>query len=175
MKTFSKNFSLFVVAVLVYFSCLSNAFSAPRLVQRNLINCEQSRQFSRVEFLQSSADDIPDPEKSSKLPMLLDPGTRGGALFLSLVLFIIPIIGYQIVTGVFGVDGIEAGKWIGVGFTFFTTVLWVSTYIFRVATKDMTYAKQLKDYENAVIAKRLEELDEDELQALVEDIERDEF
>ena len=64
---------------------------------------------------------------------------------------------------------------IGVGFTVFTTVLWVSTYIFRVATKDMTYAKQLKDYENAVIAKRLEELDEDEIQALVEDIERDDF
>ena len=36
-------------------------------------------------------------------------------------------------------------------------------------------AKQLKDYENAVIAKRLEELDEDEIQALVEDIERDDF
>ena len=36
-------------------------------------------------------------------------------------------------------------------------------------------AKQLKDYENAVIAKRLEELDDDEIQALVEDIERDDF
>ena len=36
-------------------------------------------------------------------------------------------------------------------------------------------AKQLKDYENAVIAARLEELDEDEIQALVEDIERDDF
>jgi hypothetical protein len=36
-------------------------------------------------------------------------------------------------------------------------------------------AKQLKDYENAVIAKRLEELDEDELQALVEEVERDDF
>lgn len=36
-------------------------------------------------------------------------------------------------------------------------------------------AKQLKDYENAVIAKRLEELDEDEIQALVEEIERDDF
>lgn len=57
----------------------------------------------------------------------------------------------------------------------FSTVLWVATYILRVATKDMTYAKQLKDYENAVIAKRLEELDEDEIQALVEDIERDDF
>jgi len=113
--------------------------------------------------------------KKSNLPMLLDPGTKGGALFLSLVLFIIPIIIYEIVTLGLGVDGVEAGKWIGVGFTFFTTVLWVSTYIFRVATKDMTYAKQLKDYENAVIAKRLEELDEDEIQALVEDIERDDF
>ena len=36
-------------------------------------------------------------------------------------------------------------------------------------------AKQLKDYENAVIAKRLEELDEDELQALVEEVEKDDF
>ena len=36
-------------------------------------------------------------------------------------------------------------------------------------------AKQLKDYENAVIAKRLEELDEDEVQALVEEVEKDSF
>jgi hypothetical protein len=36
-------------------------------------------------------------------------------------------------------------------------------------------AKQLKDYENAVIAKRLEELDEDEVEALVEVVERDNF
>ena len=36
-------------------------------------------------------------------------------------------------------------------------------------------AKQLKDYENAVIAKRLEELDDDEIQALVEEIDREDF
>lgn len=36
-------------------------------------------------------------------------------------------------------------------------------------------AKQLKDYENAVIAKRLEELDDDEIQALVEEVEKDNF
>jgi hypothetical protein len=34
-------------------------------------------------------------------------------------------------------------------------------------------AKQLKDYENAVIQKRLEELEEDEVQAMLEDIERE--
>ena len=78
-------------------------------------------------------------EQKSNLPMLLDPGTKGGALFLSLVLFIVPIIGYEIATIGFGIDGIEAGKWIGVGFTVVTCLLWFSTYLFRVATKDMTY------------------------------------
>lgn len=106
--------------------------------------------------------------------MLLDPGTKGGVLFLGLILFIVPIVGYNVATAL-GVDETEAGRWIGVGFTVVTSLAWASTYIFRVATKDMTYAKQLKDYENAVIAKRLEELDEDEVLALVEDIERDDF
>jgi hypothetical protein len=36
-------------------------------------------------------------------------------------------------------------------------------------------AKQLKDYENAVIAKRLEELDDDEVEALVEEVNKDKF
>lgn len=126
-------------------------------------------------FHQMSSSGNDDGAQKSQLPMLLDPGTKGGALFLSLVLFVLPIVGYEVVTLGFGVDGIEAGKWIGVGFTLITCLLWFSTYLFRVATKDMTYAKQLKDYEDAVIAKRLEELDEDEIQALVEDIERDDF
>ena len=109
----------------------------------------------------------------NKLPMLLDPGTKGGALFLSFVLFLLPIGFYEFVTLALGWDGIDAGRWIGVGFVVITCLLWTSTYIFRVATKDMTYAKQLKDYEDAVIAKRLEELDEDEMQALLEDIDRE--
>ena len=75
------------------------------------------------------------------LPFWLDPGTRGGAVFLSLVLFILPLIAYAVVTSVFGVDEVEAGKWIGVGFTATASFLWVATYIFRVATKDMTYVR----------------------------------
>jgi cytochrome c-type biogenesis protein CcmH/NrfG len=35
----------------------------------------------------------------------------------------------------------------------------------------MTYAQQLRDYENAVLQKRLEELADDEIQALMEEIE----
>lgn len=52
-------------------------------------------------------------------------------------------------------------------------VAWTLTYIFRVANKDMTYAKQLKNYEDAVLAKRLEELAEDEVQALLEEVEKE--
>jgi hypothetical protein len=169
-----------LAAAVLMMSCVSiDAFVAPLCAPKAVSFSSKTNIATwskKAPPLYMSSDNEPsDSAGGSKLPMLLDPGTKGGAIFLSLVLFIIPLIGYQIVTEVFGVDGIEAGKWIGVGFTFFTTVLWVSTYIFRVATKDMTYAKQLKDYENAVIAKRLEELDEDEIQALVEDIERDEF
>jgi cytochrome c-type biogenesis protein CcmH/NrfG len=35
----------------------------------------------------------------------------------------------------------------------------------------MTYARQLRDYENAVLQKRLDELADDEIQALMEEIE----
>jgi hypothetical protein len=114
-------------------------------------------------------------QEKSKLPFFLDVGTKGGALFLSFALFLVPILFWEIVTNVFGVDGLEAGRWIGVGFTILSTLAWLSTYVFRVATKDMTYVQQLKDYENAVLAKRLEELDDDEVLALVEEMERDDF
>ena len=36
--------------------------------------------------------------------------------------------------------------------------------------QDMTYVKQLKDYENAVIAKRLEEMPETEKERLAEEV-----
>jgi hypothetical protein len=112
---------------------------------------------------------------TSSLPVFLDPGTKGGVVVLSILLFLLPILLYQIATGPMGLDEVTVGRNIGVGFSVVTMLLWGSTYIFRVATKDMTYAKQLKDYEDAVIAKRLEELDEDEMMALVEDIERERF
>ena len=78
-------------------------------------------------------------QEKSKLPFFLDPGTKGGALFLSLVLFVIPIIFYNIILSVSDVDELDLGRWIGVGFTAVATVAWLGTYLFRVVTKDMTY------------------------------------
>ncbi|KAK9824533.1 hypothetical protein WJX72_011140 [[Myrmecia] bisecta] len=46
---------------------------------------------------------------------------------------------------------------------------WISSYLFRVANKDMTYVKQLEEYENAVMQKRLEEMPETERERLLEE------
>lgn len=48
---------------------------------------------------------------------------------------------------------------------------WVSTYLFRVFTKNMTYHQQRRDYEEAAFQKRWEEMTPEqraELQAQVE-------
>ena len=68
-------------------------------------------------------------------------------------------------------DIVLAGNVILVCYVGLATVLWTGSYVFRVANKDMTYAQQLKDYENAVIQKRFEELSETEVDALGDIIE----
>lgn len=72
-----------------------------------------------------------------------------------------------------GLDGISAGIW-----TQLLLVLgligWGSTYLLRVINKDMTYNQQLKDYEDAVLQKRLDEMSPEELAKLQAEIEREE-
>ena len=43
-----------------------------------------------------------------------------------------------------GVDPLVAGNVIQISFVLGLMVLWVFTYVFRVANKEMTYVKQLK-------------------------------
>ena len=68
------------------------------------------------------------------------------------------------------VDIVTAGNVILVLYVGAATVGWTASYVFRVANKDMTYAKQLKDYEQAVIQKRFDELSGDEVDALMGEI-----
>ena len=56
-----------------------------------------------------------------------------------------------------GLDGLSAGVWSQVIFVA-GIIGWLSTYVFRVVTSNMTYSQQLKDYENAVLQKRLDEM-----------------
>lgn len=53
-------------------------------------------------------------------------------------------------------------------------IIWTLSYVFRVFSKNMTYGEQLRRYEDAVIQKRFDELQEDEVAALMSEIEREE-
>jgi len=92
--------------------------------------------------------------------------TRGGVLVWTMIGIGLPFLIYNPLAELLG-DELQAGRLISgiylVGVCFF----WTFSYVFRVGTKDMTYSKQLKAYEDAVIAKRFEELQEDEVDALM--------
>lgn len=118
-----------------------------------------------------------DPPRS--LFFLMDINTKGGVLFWGLVLFVTPLVGYELATRYWVEDGmsmddqLQLGTWIGGGVAGVLLVGWVSSLLVRIVNKDMTYAKQLKDYETAVLEKRLEELDDDERQALLETVQEE--
>lgn len=83
--------------------------------------------------------------------------------------------GYALKTGLefVGVDPLQAGNVVQLVIVLGMTIGWISTYMFRVANKDMTYAQQLRDYESKVMEKRLEGLTEAEVQALIEQVEEE--
>ncbi|KAF5839081.1 hypothetical protein DUNSADRAFT_1626 [Dunaliella salina] len=78
-------------------------------------------------------------------------------------------LGYALYYGLqaAGMDAGMAGNWVQLAIFVGICIGWVSTYLFRVATKQMTYVKQLEDYEEAVMRKRVEEMTEDELNELI--------
>ena len=73
---------------------------------------------------------------------------------------------------VLGFDSITAGVWsqaiLATGL-----VGWVLTYLVRALTQTMTYNQQVKDYQEAVLQKRLEELTPEELAQLQAEIEQE--
>lgn len=50
-----------------------------------------------------------------------------------------------------GVDPLQAGNVVQLVLVLGLTIGWISTYIFRVSNKEMTYAQQIRDYENKVM------------------------
>jgi Protein of unknown function (DUF3007) len=72
-----------------------------------------------------------------------------------------------------GMDAGMAGNWVQLVIFLGICVGWVSTYLWRVANKKMTYAQQLEMYESEVMRKRLDEMTEAELQQLMGEVEND--
>lgn len=77
-----------------------------------------------------------------------------------------------VVLQIAGLDSQKAGIWsqaLLVG----GLVGWLLTYLFRVGTKNMAYNQQLKDYKEAVLQKRLEEMTPEELAQLQAEVEQE--
>lgn len=96
---------------------------------------------------------------------------RIDAIGITLGVFIAGGLAYVILQAA-GLNSQAAGIWSQL-LLVSTLVVWLLSYVFRVATKQMTYTKQLKDYENAVLQKRLEEMTPEELAKLQAEIEQE--
>ena len=96
---------------------------------------------------------------------------RIDALGISLGVFVAAGLIYFMLQ-VLGIDSINAGIWtqtlLVVGL-----IGWSLTYLFRVGSKNMTYNQQLKDYEEAVMQKRLSEMSPEDLTKLQQEIEQE--
>ncbi|MGB2926837.1 MAG: DUF3007 family protein [Limnothrix sp.] len=72
-----------------------------------------------------------------------------------------------------GLNGLDAGIWSQV-LLVSVVLAWVSTYLFRVGTRTMTFHKQREDYEEAALQRRLDAMTPEELAKLQADIEASE-
>ena len=135
-----------LVSLLLLCCCIQPTASFSVVVQsssgRTLVGVPPQAKSLAVLYSSPGSNSSNEPEPPSKqLPTLLDPGTKGGALFYMTALFAVPYTVYQVLTVGMGMDEVQTGITIGAGFTILSTVAWMSTYLFRVATKDMTYVR----------------------------------
>lgn len=109
------------------------------------------------------------PKKEEQTFFGLRIRTNGDVLKFGVAATVIPF-GIKELLQIAGVPDLFAGQ-LTTGFVcVFALLAWVSTYVFRVGTKQMTYAQQLKDYEDQVIQKRYEELTAEEVAALNDEL-----
>lgn len=71
-----------------------------------------------------------------------------------------------------GLDGQSAGIW-SQAILVAGLLVWLVTYVGRAVSGRMTYHQQLKDYETAVLQKRLDELSPEEMAQLQAEIEQE--
>lgn len=97
-------------------------------------------------------------------PLKLETMRRIDVLGIGIGVFLVGgglYVGFRIA----GLDSLSAGVWSQVLFVG-GLLGWVATYLTRVVNKDMTYNKQVKEYEDAVLQKRLDEMTPEELSKL---------
>jgi hypothetical protein len=96
---------------------------------------------------------------------------RIDAILITLGVFVAGGLAYLLLK-VVGLEGVQAGIWSQVALVL-GLLGWVSTYIYRAMNQKMSYVQQLKDYEEAVIQKRFEEMTPEQLAELQAELDRD--
>ncbi|BAQ65082.1 DUF3007 family protein [Geminocystis sp. NIES-3709] len=94
---------------------------------------------------------------------------RIDAILIALGVFFMGGLIYFIFQSI-GLDATKAGIWSQV-LLVLGLIGWVLTYLFRVFTNNMTYHKQVKDYDDAFFAKQLEKMSPEEIAKLMENSE----
>jgi len=96
---------------------------------------------------------------------------RIDAIAIALGIFIAGGIAYILLRG-FGLSSQNAGVWSQV-LLIAGLIGWISTYLFRFFTQNLTYHQQLRDHQEAVIQKRFEEMTSEELAQLQQEVEQE--
>ncbi|WP_204104050.1 MULTISPECIES: DUF3007 family protein [Spirulina sp. CCY15215] len=93
---------------------------------------------------------------------------RIDAIAISFGVFLAGGIAYLVLRGA-GLDNFSAGIWSQV-LLVGGLLGWISTYLFRAFTHNMTYHQQRREYEDRVLQKRLDEMTPEELANLQADL-----
>ncbi|KAJ8904796.1 hypothetical protein NDN08_001311 [Rhodosorus marinus] len=96
--------------------------------------------------------------------------TNKDVLILTVVLITVPLLANEGLKQL-GVPDQTAGLWVTAVVMVLLILAWTGSYLFRVGTKNMTYAQQLRDYEDGVLEARYQELSDEELAALADELE----
>lgn len=99
--------------------------------------------------------------------------SRKDVILICAALFALPFGMRAILEDGLGMPHLQAQTVSVAAFMVVVLLGYTSTYLFRVGRKEMTYITQLKEYEEAVMLKRLEEMPSAEVEKLMEEIGED--
>jgi len=155
----------------IYKASKINRFFCNSLLTHRLTTCNSKHVQNQNDSPQSQKKPLPENLKAENRNWLHDRSlSRGDVLLIGIIIILLGFIMYR-VFNLMGMELAMAGNWVQLIIFFGISVGWVSTYIYRVSTMNMTYVRQLRNYEEAVLAKRFEELPRAELEELLGNLE----
>ncbi|KAG0463364.1 hypothetical protein HPP92_019433 [Vanilla planifolia] len=167
-----RNYQMLPPSFSSYVTCKSHQIKDPLFSRNNVLGFRRSIHVVVKNSSSPSGDSSQGSDENLNKEKVPFGYTRKDVLLIGLGVTVVGI-GLKFGLEFSGVDPLQAGNVVQLVMVLGLTVGWISTYIFRVSNKDMTYAQQLRDYESKVLEKRLESLSEADLEALLEQVDEE--